>query len=102
MIIYNNIVLNNARGIKKAFADMGRDYFPIEVYEWIYDYHQDYNDNDKLDVIAWCCDITSTTLDEWNDYNDKKVFSIRGLVKKLEYETTVIHYDNNEVWHIAY
>lgn len=50
----------------QAFQNYDRDYYPQEVYDYIYDCLNDaYGDDDvvELDVIAWCCNISQETFD---------------------------------------
>lgn len=50
----------------RAFQDYDRDYYPQEVYDYIYDVlATSASDDDvvELDVIAWCCDISQETFD---------------------------------------
>lgn len=50
----------------RAFQNYDRDYYPQEVYDYIYDCLNDaYGDDDvvELDVIAWCCNISQETFD---------------------------------------
>lgn len=90
---------NNADDIRHEFKKHDRDYYPIEVYEYIYDTLSEMGSDDEhteLDVIAWCCDLSETTLDE-RDFDD-----IDDLVSDLEYKTTVIYNDGETVWYLAY
>lgn len=45
----------------RAFQNYDRDYYPQEVYDYIYDCLDDQSTDDvvELDVIAWCCDMLS-------------------------------------------
>lgn len=50
----------------RAFQDYDRDYYPQEVYDYIYEVlDSGASDDDvvELDVIAWCCDISQETFD---------------------------------------
>lgn len=49
----------------QAFQNYDRDYYPQEVYDYIYDCLDDQSTDDvvELDVIAWCCDISQETFD---------------------------------------
>lgn len=50
----------------RAFRDADRDYYPQEVYDYIYEtLAGSAGDADavELDVIAWCCDIYQETFD---------------------------------------
>jgi hypothetical protein len=49
----------------REFRNYDRDYYPQEVYDYIYDCLNDQSTDDvvELDVIAWCCDIEQETFD---------------------------------------
>lgn len=50
----------------QAFQNYDRDYYPQEVYDYIYEaLDSGASDDDvvELDVIAWCCDISQETFD---------------------------------------
>ena len=89
----------NPLHIKDAFSKMNRDYFPYGVYEAIYSLINEactegeyYN----IDVIAWACDLASTTLDE-SGFDD-----ITELEEYLNDHTTVLYADKGTVWHLVY
>lgn len=72
--------INDAYQVRDAFASLNRDYYPLEVYEYILYTLQDINDGDyvELDPLAWCCDINKA---EPKDYD---VDTIEGLAAELE------------------
>ena len=90
---------DNAYHIQDAFRRLDRDCYPLGVYQAIYDYINDTYAEDEpyeLDVIAWCCDVSETTLDDVSDLDD--------LADRLHSETTVLYvdYDTETVYHLAY
>ena len=90
---------DNAYHIQDAFRRLDRDCYPLGVYQAIYDLIQDTHGADEpyeLDVIAWCCDVSETTLDDVSDLDD--------LADRLHSETTVLYvdYDTETVYHLAY
>ena len=98
---------DNACHIQDAFRAAGRDDYPRGVYEAIFDYIN-YTRGDAevyhLDVIAWCCDISETTLTDnyFDNYFDDD--DIDDLVDRLRCETTVLYVDADAgtVYHLAY
>ena len=93
--------LNNAFDIRDVFLKFDRDYFPIEVYQAIFDFIKDtHADNEpyELDVIAWCCDLSETSLD------DEEFDSFDALVEHLENNTFILFADKGSeiVYHLAY
>ena len=105
-------IADNACHIQNAFRAAGRDDYPLGVYEAIFDYIN-YTRGDSevyhLDVIAWCCDISKTTLtdnyfDAFGDYFDNHFDDIDDLADRLRYETTVLYVDadTGTVYHLAY
>ena len=90
---------DNAYHIQDAFRRLDRDCYPLGVYQAIYDLIQDTHGADEpyeLDVIAWCCDLSETTLGDVSDLDD--------LADRLHSETTVLYvdYDAETVYHLAY
>ena len=107
---------DNACHIQDAFRAAGRDDYPRGVYEAIFDYIN-YTRGDAevyhLDVIAWCCDISETTLtdnyfddidDHFDDHFDNHFDDIDDLADRLRCETTVLYVDADAgtVYHLAY
>ena len=102
---------DNACHIQNAFHAAGRDDYPQGVYDAIFDYIN-YTRGDgevyHLDVIAWCCDISETTLTDnyFDNYNyfDNHFDDIDDLADRLRCETTVLYVDADAgtVYHLAY
>ena len=114
---------DNACHIQDAFRAAGRDDYPRGVYEAIFDYIN-YTRGDAevyhLDVIAWCCDISETTLtddyfdnyfadiddidDHFDNHFDNYFDDIDDLADRLRCETTVLYVDADAgtVYHLAY
>ncbi len=111
----------NACHIQDAFQAAGRDDYPLGVYEAIFDYINYTRGDDEvyhLDVIAWCCDISETTItdnyfdsdfysDSDSDFysdSDNHYDDIDDLVDRLRCETTVLYVDADAgtVYHLAY
>ena len=93
---------DNASHIQDAFRSANRDGYPLEVYQAIYDYINDTHAEDEvyeLDVIAWCCDLSETTLDRNTEFED-----VEALADRLHSETTVLYvdHDTETVYHLAY
>ena len=102
----------NACHIQDAFHAAGRDDYPQGVYDAIFDYINYTRGDDEvyhLDVIAWCCDISETTItdnyfDDLDDYFDNYFDDIDDLADRLRCETTVLYIDADAgtVYHLAY
>ena len=108
---------DNACHIQDAFRAAGRDDYPQGVYGAIFDYiNYTHGDGEvyHLDVIAWCCDISETTLtdnyfdsvfdsDFYGD-SDNHFDDIDDLADRLRHETTVLYVDADAgtVYHLAY
>ena len=96
---------DNASHIQDAFRRLGRDGYPLGVYEAIFDYINNTRGEDAayhLDVIAWCCDLSETTLD---DLDDRDTLSdLDDLANYLWSATTVLYvdYDAEVIYHLAY
>ena len=89
----------SALHIKDAFSKMNRDYYPYGVYVAIFDLINDvYPEGEyyNIDVIAWSCDISETTL-EGSEFDN-----IDDLADRLRDETTVLYADGSTVWHLVY
>lgn len=56
-------VIATADDVKKKFAELNRDNYPMEVYQYILDVHTE-TENPVIDVIAWACDISYTPDDD--------------------------------------
>ena len=91
---------DNAYHVQTAFRSHDRDAYPLEVYQAIFDMINDThseNETYELDVIAWCCDLSETTLQDCSEFEDTET-----LAKHLQEYTTVLHYDDETVWHLSY
>ena len=116
---------DNACHIQDAFQAAGRDDYPWGVYEAIFDYINYTRGGDEvyhLDVIAWCCDISETTLtdnyfdsdfdnyfdSDFDNYFDSDFDNhfddLDDLADRLRCETTVLYVDADAgtVYHLAY
>ena len=120
---------DNACHIQDAFRAAGRDDYPQGVYEAIFDFIHNTRGIGEvyhLDVIAWCCDISETTLTDnyFDNYFDSDFYSdsdsdsdsdfysdsdnhfddMADLVDRLRRETTVLYADADAgtVYHLAY
>lgn len=104
---------DNAYHIQDAFRAANRDDYPPGVYKALFDYINETHSDDEtyhLDVIAWCCDLSETTLESENrqllehnaDEND--LYTLDDLVDRLRDETTVLYVDENTetVYYLAY
>ena len=103
--------LDNASDVKDRFQAFGRDYYPFEVYQAILDYELELADctgqSHALDVIAWCCDLSETTLTESNPESsaaEDDLYTLDELANRLRDETTVLYVDEGTetVYHLAY
>ena len=116
---------DNACHIQDAFRAAGRDNYPLGVYEAIFDFINYTRGGDEvyhLDVIAWCCDISETTLtdnyfdsdfdnyfdSDFDNYFDSDFDNhfddLDDLADRLRCETTVLYVDADAgtVYHLAY
>ena len=103
--------LDNARDVKDRFHDFGRDCYPLEVYQAILDYEEELAEgigqSRALDVIAWCCDLSETTIAEYNKYHatcEDDLYTLADLADRLREETTVLYVDEDSetVYHLVY
>ena len=97
----------NACHIQDAFRAAGRDDYPLGVYEAIFDFINYTRGGDEvyhLDVVAWCCDISETTITDnyFDSDSDNHYDDIADLVDRLRRETTVLYVDAGTVYHLAY
>ena len=91
---------DNAYHIRNAFRRHDRDDYPLEVYQAIFDMiNETHGENEayELDVIAWCCDLSESKLCNHLEFEDTET-----LAKHLQEYTTVLHYDDETVWHLSY
>ena len=92
-------IADNAYRIRDAFRAANRDCYPLGVYAAIYDLIQDTHGDAEayhLDVNAWCCDLSETTLAD--------LYALADLDDCLQYFTTVLYVDVDAktVYHLAY
>ena len=92
---------DNAYHIKDAFRAVNRDYYPYGVYEAIFDLINETTTESQyynIDVIAWACDISETTL-EGSQFDE-----LAELADHLRDETTVLYVDEYKetIWHLVY
>ena len=99
---------DNAYHIQDAFRRLDRDCYPLEVYQAIYDYINDTHGDDEvyeLDVIAWCCDLSETTLDDPELNADEfGLYTLDDLADYLRSATPVLYvdYEAEVIYHLAY
>ena len=106
--------LDNARDVKDRFQAFDRDCYPLEVYQAILDYELELADgigqSRALDVIAWCCDISETTLESENrpllesNADEDDLYTLADLADRLRDKTTILFADESTgtVYHLAY
>ena len=85
IMLYANRI-TTAEEVRQQFANLDRDYYPLEVYQTILDIEDDLSDCSgqarELDVIGWCCEINEVTIDDYNTY---KIMQIdKGDIDKLK------------------
>lgn len=100
MAIIVTQIAYHANHIKDAFRDAGRDDYPFGVYEAIFDLiNETHGENEpyELDVIAWCCDLSESELCNNPEFEDTE-----SLADHLQDYTTVLYYDDEIVYHLAY
>ena len=85
LVAYHDVI-NAANDVKRKFAELDRDTYPIEVYQYILDYHLE-TQVQVIDAIGWACDIMYTEAD--NDYYDDTCRN-----------STIIHHGEDGVWHL--
>ena len=98
-IFPTHATIDSGSDLKQAFADMGRDTgnLPVAYYDALFEIieeHASGEEHYKLDIIAWDCDTTYTTLGEETNTEE--------LAGYLQGYTTVIWYDESTVYHFAY
>ena len=99
---------DNAYHIQDAFRLLDRDCYPLGVYQAIYDYINDTHGDDEvyeLDVIAWCCDLSETTLDDPELNADEfDLYTLDDLADYLRSATPVLYvdYEAEVIYHLAY
>ena len=99
---------DNAYHIQDAFRRLDRDCYPFEVYQAIYDYINETHGDDEvyeLDVIAWCCDLHETTLDDPELNADEfGLYTLDDLADYLRSATPVLYVDEDDevIYYLAY
>lgn len=106
--------LNDAYDVRDCFRKADRDYYPIEVYQYIFDTEEELSacsgQARELDVIAWCCSISETDLESENrplrerGLKGDNLYTLEDLSDMLEKETSIIHIDEDEevIYYLAY
>ena len=106
--------LDNARDVKDRFQAFDRDSYPLEVYQAILDMEEELADSSgqsrALDVIAWCCDISETTLESENrpllesNADEDDLYTLADLADRLRDKKTILFADESTgtVYHLAY
>ena len=101
--------LDSAYDVKDRFKAFDRDYYPLAVYQAILD--ADCSGQSRaLDVIAWCCDLSETTLASANrplierGADEDDLYTLDDLADRLRAETTVLYVDEDTetVYYLAY
>ena len=77
-----------AEDVKQKFAELNRDNYPMEVYQYILDVHTE-TENHVIDIIGWCCELCDTPTDD-DYFSDAKSNAV------------VICDDADGIWHLAY
>ena len=85
LVAYHDII-NTANDVKRKFAELDRNTYPNEVYQYILDYHLE-TQTPVIDVIGWACDIMYTETDS-DCYDD------------IYHNSTIIHHDDDGIWHL--
>ena len=99
---------DNAYHIQDAFRRLDRDCYPLGVYQAIYDYINDTYAEDEvyeLDVIAWCCELSETTLDDPELNADEfGLYTLDDLADYLRSATPVLYVDEDDevIYYLAY
>lgn len=85
LVAYHDTI-DTATDAKKKFAELDRDTYPDEVYQYILDYHLE-TQTPVIDVLAWCCEIgyAEVGTDEYDHLSD---------------DNYVIHRDDDGVWYV--
>lgn len=78
--------IDTADGVKRKFADLNRDTYPDQVYQYILDHHIE-TETPVIDVIGWCCSLMFTPIDD-------------AYYDEVSRDSTVIHNDDAGAWHI--
>ena len=85
LVAYHDIIAT-ADDVKRKFAELDRDTYPDEVYQYILDSHLE-TQTPVIDVIGWTCDVMYTDADDAY-YDD----TCRN--------STIIHRSDDGVWYL--
>ena len=106
--------LDSAHEVKDRFKTFDRDYYPLDVYQAILDAEDALAEcsgqSRALDVIAWCCNLSETTLASANrplierGADEDDLYTLDDLADRLRAETTVLYVDEDTdtVYYLAY
>ena len=104
--------IDSGSDLKQAFAQMGRDTsnLPVAYYDALFEIieeHASGEEHYKLDIIAWDCDTSYTTLDDsyitpYMYADDVENPTTEELANYLRDHTTIIWHDETTVYHFAY
>ena len=106
--------IDSGADLKQAFAQMGRDTgnLPTAYYDALFEIIEEHasacdEKHHMLDVIAWGCDTTYTTLDDryitpamYAD--DEENPTTEELANYLQEHTSIIWQDETTVYHLVY
>lgn len=100
-----NSTITTAEQVQECFRQFDRDSYPLPVYQFILEAEQEYSgysgQSRELDVIAWCCDLDESLLDECDidEHGD-----LDGLAEHLSNYTTIVYIDHEAqiIYHLAY
>lgn len=85
MAFTKNVTLTTAHAIQEQFAKLGRDYFPLPVYEWLANYGNEQETDTELDVVAWCININRMSFKSYLEtYLEKE--DMQGVVFNKDIE----------------
>ena len=106
-IFPTHATIDSGSDLKQAFADMGCDTgnLPVAYYDALFEIieeHASGEEHYELDIIAWDCATTYTTLGEATPAMYCAETNTEELAGYLQGYTTVIWYDESTVYHFAY
>lgn len=104
---------DTAYHIREAFRAFGRDDYPFGVYEAIFGLVNETHKKEeyyKLDVIAWCCDISETALESENleleaqGLSEDELYTLDELADEIKQQTTILYINENTeiIYHLTY
>ena len=104
--------INSGADLKQAFAQMGRDTgnAPEAYYDALFEVIEEHASGEahyQLDIIAWDCEVTYTTLTDTYIKPDMYADDVENptteeLANYLQDLTTIIYYDEETVYHFVY